>query len=205
MLRASTAWTLLLATVLVSRASAQSAADLADTLRHQASTRGALAWSASHPIVWADFRGKPRLGTPTAAQTSSGVSYVIQCRDAHLAFAVLAAFVPTESWVRPDVPLSPTANAPTLRHERTHFAITELFARRLRAALATSQGICPHHTKDARRIFDQLKSAADDLQTRYDRETAHGTNPGNQAQWDRKIGADLDSLNSYALEAGKDQ
>jgi hypothetical protein len=204
MLRPSTAWTFLLAILLVSRVSAQSSADLADSLRHQAAARGALPWSAQHPVVWADFRGKPRLGTATAAQTSSGVSYMLQCRDAHLAFAVLAAFAPAESWVRPDVPRSSTASAPTLRHERTHFGISELFARRLRAELATSEGICPHHTKDARRIFDQLKSATDDLQNRYDKETAHGTNAGSQAQWERKIGADLESMKRYAVEAGKD-
>jgi hypothetical protein len=200
----STLASLLLALALAPSASAQSLSDLADTLRNQATTRGALPWSSRHPVSWVDFRGKPHLGTSTAAQTSSAVSYVIQCRDAHLTFAVLAAFSPEESWVRPDIAASPTASAPTLRHERTHFGITELFARRLRQALATSEGFCPHHTKDARRVFDRLKSSADEQQTRYDKETSHGMNASAQVRWDRSVVAGLDSLKNFAVEASRD-
>ena len=198
------AWPALLAAVLAAPASAQSAADLADSLRNQASARGALPWSARHPVAWPDFQGRPHLGTSTAAQTSSGVSYMIQCRDSHLAFAVLAAFAPSESWVRPDIPPSPTASTPTLRHERTHFNISELFARRLAQSLATSHDLCPHRTKEARRIFDQHRSASDATQSRFDRETDHGTIGSQEARWEREVRAGLDSLNTYAIGEGRD-
>jgi len=199
-------WAFALAALLTNATSAyaQSSTDLADSLIQHATRLGAIPWSARHRVEWPDFRGRPHNGGSTAAETATGIGYMIQCRDEHLAFAVLATFSPFESWVRTDVPGSSTASAATLRHERAHFDITELFARRLRQALSAGQDICPHGTKDARRTFEQLRSASDQMQIRYDKETSHGQAAGPQAQWEKRISAGLDSLAKFRIDGGKD-
>ena len=183
----------------VSPVLAQTSTDLADSLRQRAARDGAIPWSAAHPVEWKDFRGRPGSTSSTAAETASGIGYMLQCRDSDLSFAVLATFSRGESWVRTDVPSSTTASATTLRHERTHFDITELFARRLRQALSSARDICPHRTGDARRTFEQLRKESEDTQKRYDKETAHGTASAPQAAWEKRVKAGLDSLNRFEV------
>jgi Bacterial protein of unknown function (DUF922) len=184
-----------------STAPAQTRSDLAVTLDSQVTAEGGIPWSAKHLPGWPDFRGRPRTGTTIAAQTSSSVTYLLQCRGDRLSFAVLAVFSPSESWVRPDIPTSPNGSVATLRHERTHFNITELFARRLRQAFVQARSICPAGRKEARRAFDRLSQASNAAQDRYDRETAHGMAPDAQARWDREVAAALDSLARYTATA----
>ncbi len=187
--------------VFASQAAAQSSADLADSLRKHAAHDHAIPWSAAQRLEWQDFRGRPGSTSSTAAETASGIGYMLQCRDGELSFAVLATFSKEESWVRTDVPGSATASAGTLRHERTHFDISELFARRLRQALSSAHDICPHHTKDARRTFEQLRSASEAMQKGYDRDTAHGTASAPQAAWEKRVRAGLDSLSRYGVNS----
>jgi hypothetical protein len=189
---------------MAARGHAQSSADLADSLLRQAATLHSIPWSARHKVNWQEFRGRPHSGGSTAAETASGIGYMIQCRDERLAFAVLATFSTTESWVRTDVPSSTTASAATLRHERAHFDISELFARRLRQALLAGHDICPHHTADARRAFDHLRTASDDMQRQYDKETSHGQAAAPQALWEKRISAGLDSLAKFRIDGDKE-
>lgn len=180
---------------------AQSAPELGRTLREQAAGDGLLVWSAKDRPEWEDFRGNPRLGTPTAAETSSGVTYVVQCRGRRLGFAVLATFSPTESWVRPDIPGNPRGGPQSLRHERTHFDLTELFARRLRRALSGLERACPDPRDHARRVFDRLAEGSRREQERYDSETAHGMARDAQARWERQVRDSLNALRRHAEPA----
>ena len=185
-------------------AAAQSAADLARRLRSQVSEEGLLVWSARSPPRWRDFRGPPALGTVTAAQTSSGVTYLLQCAGPRLEVAVLATFTPSASWVRPDIPRDPIAGPESLRHERTHFDLTELFARRLRRDLSTLGRACPGREGGTRRVFDRLAEESRREQERYDRETAHGMARDAQLRWERQVRDSLDSLGRYAEPARRD-
>lgn len=182
----------LMVPALSTSARAQSSAALADTLARQASQRSELTWSASHPITWSNFRGLSKPKGSTAAETASGVTYSVECDGSEKHFAVLATFSPADSWVRLDVPKSP-ASEQILRHERTHFNITELFARQVRNELASSPERCPQWVKEAGQIFSRLKQHFDGIQSRYDRETAHGVRSGPQAEWNKLVTAQLDS------------
>lgn len=180
-------------------AQAQSSPDLARTLARQVAAEGSLAWT-THRLSWKHFHGRPRLGTSTAAQTSSGVTYVVECHGERFRYAVLATFSPAESWVRPDIPPHRTASPRTLKHEQTHFDITELFARRLRRAFSSVRDICPSHPRDARKLFDRLSRESQSMQEQYDQETAHGTALDAQARWSRAVAASLDSLGGFRQE-----
>jgi hypothetical protein len=182
----------------------QSQGSLANTLRGQVADEKLLGWSAGAPPSWNEFRGTPTLGTPTAAQTSSGVTYLIQCRGRSLRFAVLATFSPKASWVRPDIPGDSLAGPRSLRHERTHFDLSELFARRLRRAFARLDRACPGREDEVRRVFDRLAEESRAEQERYDRETAHGMAGDVQARWERQVQRSLRSLGGYAEPIGRE-
>jgi hypothetical protein len=173
--------------------------ELLRSLADQVKAEGSRIWSARQ-LGWKDFHGSPRLGTSTAAQTSSGVTYLVECRDRRFRFAVLATFSPTESWVRPDIPPHRKASGRTLKHEQIHFDITEIFARRLRQAFAGASGLCPHRLNDARKIFDRLARDSGHLQERYDKETAHGMVQEAQLRWSRTVASSLDSLARFRQE-----
>jgi hypothetical protein len=183
---------------------AQSSASLAGTLRSQVADEKLLIWSENERPGWKDFRGPPTLGTSTAAQTSSGVTYLIQCRDRSLRFAVLATFSPKVSWVRPDIPGHAVAGPQSLRHERTHFDLTELFARRLRRELGRLTRVCPGRESEVRRVFDRLAEESRREQERYDRETAHGMARDAQARWEREVRERLASLARYGAPIGRE-
>jgi hypothetical protein len=183
---------------------AQSPSSLSGRLRKQVTEQGLLVWSAENPPSWKEFRGRAKRKGTTAAQTSSGVTYLIQCRQSRFGFAVLATFSPGESWVRPDIPGNSVASRQSLRHERTHFDLTELFARRLRKALTGAERICPGREDEVQRVFDRLTEDSRHEQERYDHETAHGMARDAQARWDGKVRASLDSLARYGNPIGRE-
>jgi Bacterial protein of unknown function (DUF922) len=189
----------LIASSAASPTGAQASPEIARSLAVRVAAEGSLAWSAHH-LSWKDFRGRAKLGTATAAQTSSSVTYIVECHGEGFRYAVLATFSPAESWVRPDIPPHRTSSASTLKHEQTHFDITEVFARRLRRAFSTARGLCPKHPKDARKLFDRLSRESQATQNRYDDETAHGTVPEAQDRWTRAVAASLDSLGGFRQE-----
>jgi hypothetical protein len=185
-----------------STAGAQTAADLRREAEGQARAGGNLPWDSATPLAWSQFRAKPQPAYFTAAQTSSSVTYLIGCLRTEARFAVLATFSTTESWVRPDVSPDSIAGPQTLRHEQTHFDLSEVFARELRRALGTTPGLCPANLQAARQLFDSLSAVSKALNARYDEDTGHGTVLDAQAVWSARVRAQLDSLAAFADPAG---
>jgi hypothetical protein len=192
----------LLVLAAASRGAAQTATDLRREAEGLARAGGHILWDSTVPLAWPQFRGHPGPAYFTAAQTSSAVTYHIGCLGQETRFAVLATFSTTESWVRPDIPQDSVASPLMLRHEQTHFDLTELFARELRRAFRTTPGLCPTNLHRARQLFDSLNAVTDALQAQYDRDTAHGMRVDFQTVWSAQVRARLDSLASYSgLEA----
>lgn len=178
---------------------AQSVLELRQEAEAHARAGGNLPWAPDFRLTWSDFRGQPQSSYFTAAQTSSDVTYVIGCNGRETRFVVLATISTTESWVRPDITRDSTASAQTLRHEQTHFDMSEILARELRQTLTSAAGnLCPSHLQTARQIFDSLSGVSKALQARYDEETEHGRQLDQQASWSRWVTARLDSLSAYA-------
>lgn len=183
----------------VARLGAQDIPPIADTLRDQVSRQGLLVWSSTDPVDWSDFRGPERVVTMEAAQILSGVTYLVQCLDTVLTYSVLATFDPSISWVRSDILTDSVAGRRSLQHERTHFNITEVAARRVRRALAAVAGACPGHEDRAAEVFQQIVTAEGlRVHERYDEETRHGMRPVVQRTWDQRTVSQLDSLAAFS-------
>lgn len=81
------------------------------------------------------------------------------------------------------------SEADLLRHEQLHFDLAELTAARIRRRLSELKGHCarPHRDAVVETIVLELTDALGREQTLYDEETAHGTRPQVQQQWEKRV------------------
>jgi predicted secreted Zn-dependent protease len=90
-------------------------------------------------------------------------------------------------------------SARILRHEQTHFDITEVYARRIRRHLSTMTGPCGRGESELQSITRRLVSEEKQAQQRYDRETNHGLIATRQAEWNANVANMLRAVERYAL------
>jgi len=165
-------------------------------------------WSARRPLTWSDFRG-PVDAAPgervamTAATLRWSYEYSLE-RDGNVCEYWVktvrseAVFNPADSWVRPGY-----STDAILRHEQSHFDLTEVFKRELDARTAGLVGArsgCSGATltqavQSAERgaaakvqsIFDDVWNSYVAAQSLYDSQTQHGTLGDVQAVWSRAV------------------
>ncbi len=98
---------------------------------------------------------------------------------------------PFGSWV-----ISSKADRALLDHERRHFDLNEVYARRLRAELSRIAASGRSADEVKRVLKERINETADrvlstlaGMQELYDGETLHGTDPSAQALWGSRIDA----------------
>ena len=158
----------------------------------------AIVWAQRRPLAWGDFKGQPPAeASPVAAQTHYALLHGAGCTGAKFEFRVVAAFVPGESWVRTNMLRSAAEGARALRHEQTHFDITEVHARRLRRYYAELMAPCRIPSNDLAAAAGRIGRDEKAAQVQYDAETDNGRTPAQQARWDRDIAGQLTALAKY--------
>ena len=147
---------------------------------------GSFVWSPTRQLTWADYRGRPNMMSEAVAVTSYSIAYEARCVGDAFSFTVESYFLPTQSWVK-SAHLLERSSDRTLQHERGHFDLSEVQARRARKGLASMKSPCglPDEERD-RLMVPYLKDDAG-VQAQYDRETLHGTLQARQAQWDERV------------------
>jgi hypothetical protein len=171
---------------------------LTETINAQLTKAQAFAWAVKRPLVWADFRGEPPAGGPAAAETAYALFYGARCTGSLFEFRVVAAFRPSDSWVRPMVLKSPTDNARALRHEQTHFDLTEVHARRMRRYFAELMAPCRVSAGELEAMAERLVRDEKAAQAQYDAETDHGRTAAQQTRWNKEVGDQLLTLSRFA-------
>ncbi|MGH7570067.1 MAG: DUF922 domain-containing protein [Gemmatimonadales bacterium] len=151
----------------------------------------AIAWSAARRVTWRDFQAAPPRGGEEAARTGYGLYYAWKCRGGVFEFRVIAAFHPRESWVKPEVVRDSAESRRTLEHERTHFDITEVHARRMRRHFGALADPCRRTDAELSAEAQRLVRAEKAMQRRYDDETEHGLRQPQQAGWEAEIRREL--------------
>lgn len=147
---------------------------------------GAFRWSPDRLLHWSDFRGRPDMMSGAVALTSYVLSYEAQCLGDAFSFRVESQFLPTRSWVKSDH-LQQRASNSTLQHERTHFDLSEVQARRARVGLAALTAPCALDDQGRDELLLPFIKNDAGLQAQYDRETVHGINAARQAEWDEHV------------------
>jgi hypothetical protein len=182
---------LLCAAVAASGATAYAARSHGEPVALQVRARVAefngLAWSSARALGWPDFQGAAPADGSEGALTAYSLVYGLTCTGRNFDFAVSAAFLPSRSWVKPVVLANPDLNARTLRHEQTHFNLTEVYARRMRKYFAALVNPCSQSDDDLREQADRLVAAEAADQAHYDSDTGHGLDSSSQQWWDADV------------------
>jgi hypothetical protein len=144
------------------------------------------AWTPGRLLTWSDFRGRPDMMSEAVAATGYVITYEAGCDNDTFTFRVEARFLPARSWVK-SAHLLDRASERTLQHERTHFDLSEVQARRARQGLAAIQSPCALSATARNNLMAPYLQDDSGIQARYDRETVHGIVLARQAEWDDRV------------------
>jgi hypothetical protein len=147
-----------------------------------------IVWSAARPLTWSDFRARPGLaGTLAAALTASRLTSRFVCSGEQFEFEMTAWFLPDQSWVKPELFVQPGSSQAALRHEQTHFDLTEVHARRARQYFREIARPCGQSMDQLQRSAERFSDELGDDQDRYDRETLNGRDGNAQFSWEAHV------------------
>ncbi len=150
------------------------------------------------PVLnWQDFKGVPPKNAIYLASVNSSLGYTFTSKITNgktsISVLVESYFYPQLSWKNK----RDENNQSLLKHEQLHWDITELYARKLRAAF---KKYLPQNNpkKEVDFIFRKFEKERQIAQKTYDRETRHGTVIELQIQWENKIKEELFKTSEYA-------
>jgi len=160
----------------------------------------AVLWQEDLQLHWKDFKGTPKPHIDAVAITASGITFgysvtrsETEVVDAN--FTIEAHFYPDHSWCKKG-----RVNDVVLNHERFHFNITELFARKFRQRIAKA-----HFTnaikQEADAIYKAINKELEVMQKHYDKETNYSMDLEQQNYWQLKIEAELKALSKYKFNS----
>jgi hypothetical protein len=146
-------------------------------------------WSESKNLTWADFQGTESRIQGYAASSSTGISFTYSVKryadDFDLDYSVKCHFYPEESWY--DIS---SASAYILKHEQTHFDISELHARILRK-LISEASFSKNLKIEIKAIYKEVEKQRVEMQHRFDTETEHSIRRENEYLWEEFVAKKL--------------
>lgn len=155
-------------------------------------------WRDDLQLSWEDFKAEPDLSSSYSANTNSGISYDWSYSKARgevkLEHEVFSNFYPYRSWVKPDL----RDDEYLLAHERLHFDISELHARRLRKALSEYEP-ARNIRQDLKQIYNRIDEERRKMQKAFDKETNHSENREAETAWRKFVKTELEKLSDFAL------
>lgn len=150
------------------------------------------AWDEERPLRWSDFKGAPDYLLNFVATTNSGMtqSYTIDGYGVldKSSSTVMAHFYPTFSWYKPA-----DTTAFILRHEQSHFDITEIHVRKLRKRIQ-EYSFTANSKEEIKQLYEITEQERRATQRLFDEETDHSRIKGQEILWQERI---RDSLEKY--------
>jgi hypothetical protein len=148
-------------------------------------------------LSWKDFKGVPPKNIKNFASVNSGIGYTFSSKTINskvvLNIQVESYFYPQLSWKKN----INENNRNLLQHEQLHWDISELYARKLRAAY---KRYVPKKNpkKEIDFIFKRFEKERQKTQNSYDLETKHGLIRTLQIRWNDKIKEELFKTSQFA-------
>jgi len=145
-------------------------------------------WRPGYKLTWDDFKAAPDTNSYHVSETSSSVTYGYSIADTGIAYKINCFFERTDSWKKG------TPGDALLIHERGHFDISEIFARKLRIAFAAYKPVKETIGPDLKKIFSAIMQQRAEMQQEYEKETEFSLNKDMQKTWLEKIKKQLEEL-----------
>ncbi|NNE54922.1 MAG: DUF922 domain-containing protein [Flavobacteriales bacterium] len=162
------------------------------------SAQSDIPWDATQRLSWDDFEKRVGQGGYFKAYTYSGIRYSVDSPNGYVKIDVEAYFVADESWV-----YRGHMNTHLLQHEQAHFDITEIYARKMRKAMADYEVSARTfmnngYMRDVKRLYNDIYSDMEAKQKEYDRATDHSMRRNAQREWVEWIESEIAALAEYA-------
>ena len=147
-------------------------------------------WNEYYDLSWRDFMGK----RPGDAAGDAGTVVQIKAKpflvknEVH--YDVYALFVKDKSWAE-------AYTAPLLAHEKLHFDIAELYARKIRKKISEMRAENVTQVDAFNLAIEELLQESNEMDMQYDIETLHGAMQDKQKEWSDKVKAELNSLRKF--------
>ena len=135
-----------------------------------------------------DFRGTPRRGGPTIAETACFVDlkYDVHQRgdDCQLTFHVALTMDNDKSWMDRSRITSAAMMAEILKHEQGHYNISYFEGQELLNTLNRMR-FGTNYKTEVERVFDRIHAKYQQLNADYDDDTLNSKNSIQQTSWDK--------------------
>jgi hypothetical protein len=168
-----------------------------DLVDQQIALHDGLPWSSTRALTWVDYKGRVPAADTDGAHTAYSLFSAGRCVRRSFDFRVTAAVLPAQSWVKPTVVADRTRSRNTLRHEQTHFDLTEVYARRMRQYFGELYEPCLKSEVELDALAQKFVQQESDAQKLYDQETNHGLLAAKQTAWNNEVAKELESLAKY--------
>jgi hypothetical protein len=146
-------------------------------------------YSPSRPLIWDDFRDKPRVGR-FAASVFPSFAYEggskVNKGVIHINLIMKVYVLKNSSWVRDNA-----RDAYGLNHEQRHFDIVKLVAERFKQKIHPDSLTLEDYNSIIQYQYLESYREMNRLQEQYDGETGHGLNQATQQRWNQYIDAEL--------------
>lgn len=154
-------------------------------------------WTESTKLTWNDFRSAVSTSQKTNVAAYAYCGWKIETELSSdlkqpIVFEIRTYFDPAKSWKDPS-----KANDYILNHEQKHFDIAEIYARKIRKAVAEKIKNSADYNKYFKTFYAQLTREYKDFQKKYDSETEHGINTKKQEEFNLLIEKELSQLKEY--------
>src|SRR5581483_740765 len=153
-------------------------------------------WASSRKLTVGDFKGKVPASASNGSISQVSIQVSSLCEEGIAHLDVQAIFDPNLSWWRDplpnlwrdlDAPFAASADrgSSLLAHEQLHFDLTELWARRMSAALEALGPVCgtPAAEASVNKTVADIEKRWREEQQRYDRQTNNGLDARQQKAW----------------------
>jgi hypothetical protein len=152
---------------------------------------GTIIWG-QREITWADFKGNP----PPKSNYIATLKYALDMSTKNIKFDSINAYVyatmkVNQSWRTTD-------SLYQLNHERRHFDLVEIYARKMRKRYKETRFIKSTVAAVINKIYKEVDQQLLLEQKIYDFQTDHCVKEAKQAEWDKKIEAELKALETYS-------
>jgi len=144
-------------------------------------------WSEDYQLTWADFKSPSSNGSGFVASTSSGIAYSYSfgydSEKGKMAPIVKVScnFYPERSWFSKE-----NASDYILKHEQTHFDISEIYARKLRKEIAKTK-FSDNMSEELEALFYKFEDERTAFQKQFDKETDHSKIYDKEIEWEALI------------------
>jgi hypothetical protein len=165
-------------------------AGLATKIYAQAVNHDVLVWNEYYELQWRDYkgvRGPDARGDAGTAVKIKATPFRVKNK---IRYTVEAIFIRSKSWVS-------DPSDQLLLHERLHFHIAELYARKIRKRVKELNEQSVSDIKVYNAAIRELLDESNGVDIQYDAETLHGALLKKQKMWDEKVKAELLLLAKY--------